>query len=224
MPVKKPTAHEAPSLRRKRRPIQEVTSLILDAASEEFRRHGYDNATTATIARNAGTTEAQIFRYYGSKADLFRQSVFNQIDRHFAEFNARYLSEGTLPGDFRKLSRLYITELHEFLGEHHELLLSLFVAQTYARQDTPGMGEIDALRTYFEHGAAMVERTAGSRTLKIDPQLLVRISFGAVLASVMFKGWLFPPGLAGDARIEEAVIDFVIDGISALGLSPSGNV
>jgi AcrR family transcriptional regulator len=222
LPIKKPAPHETPSPRRKRRPVHEVTSLILEAANEEFRRHGYDNATTATIARNAGTTEAQIFRYYGSKADLFRQSVFNQIDRQFADFNARYLSEGTLPGDFRKLSRLYISELHDFLEKHHELLLSLFVAQTYARHETPGVGEIDALRTYFEHGAAMVDRTAGSRALKIDPQLLVRISFGAVLASVMFKEWLFPPGLAEDASIEEAVIDFVIDGISALSRPSAG--
>jgi hypothetical protein len=44
---------------------------------------------------------------------------------------------------------------------------------------------------------------------------MVRVSFVAVLASLMFKDWLFPKGLASDADIREAIVDFVIDGINA---------
>ena len=37
----------------------------------------------------------------------------------------------------------------------------------------------------------------------------------AVLACVMFKDWIFPKGLASNADISAAIIDFVIDGINA---------
>ena len=39
--------------------------------------------------------------------------------------------------------------------------------------------------------------------------------FGAVLASVMFKDWLFPEGLASDEQITIAVNDFIKEGIRA---------
>jgi hypothetical protein len=44
---------------------------------------------------------------------------------------------------------------------------------------------------------------------------MVRVSFVAVLASLMFKDWLFPAGMASEDEIREAIVDFVIDGIRA---------
>ena len=44
---------------------------------------------------------------------------------------------------------------------------------------------------------------------------MVRVSFAAVLANVMFRDWLFPAGLASEHDIREAIIDFVIDGLRA---------
>ena len=199
--------------RRKRRATTEVTGLLIEAATEEFKRFGYASATTASIARRAGATEAQLFRYFGSKADLFRESVFNQLDRHFAEFNAQHLVEDAAIDDVRTLARLYITELQRFLSQHSELMLSLFVAQTYGPEVSPGVHEIASLQAYFRRGTALVENTVAVGSRRIDARLLVRISFAAVLANVMFKGWLFPPGLASESEIGDAVIDFVIDGI-----------
>ena len=51
--------------------------------------------------------------------------------------------------------------------------------------------------------------------LAVDAALMVRVSFAAVLANVMFKDWLFPKGISSDGAIRDAVIDFVIDGIRA---------
>jgi hypothetical protein len=41
----------------------------------------------------------------------------------------------------------------------------------------------------------------------------VRVSFVAVLACVMFKDWIFPPGMASDEEITAAINDFVMEGI-----------
>lgn len=204
--------------RKKRRSSEEILEKLVGAAREEFKRSGFAGATTATIARNAEVTEAQLFRYFDSKADLFREAVFEPLNKHFSEFNARYPTATASDDNIRERARLYITELQQFLDEHSKLLLSLVVSQLFTSgpsQGAKGQGveEIESLRHYFDSGAAMMNNRV-EKNPKVDPKLLVRVSFAAVLGCVMFKDWIFPTGLASDDDIGAAIIDFVLDGIS----------
>lgn len=205
-------------VKKKRRSSEEIMEKLVAAAREEFKRCGFSGATTAAIARNAEVTEAQLFRYFESKSDLFREAVFEPLNRHFSEFNARYPSDAAREENIRERARLYITELQQFLDEHSKLLLSLVVAQIFTSGGLQGAGgqgveEIESLRHYFDRGAAMMSSRV-EKDPKVDPKLLVRVSFAAVLGCVMFKDWIFPTGLASDDDIGSAIIDFVLDGIS----------
>jgi len=187
---------------------------LLTAAREEFRRRGFAGATTAAIARNAAVTEAQLFRYFESKSDLFREAVFEPLDKHFSEFNARYPTSAHSSESIRDRVRLYISELQQFLDEHSKSLLSLIVAQRFTSGNMPGARKIESLSQYFDHGAAMMtERVDKNPT--VDPKLMVRVSFAAVLGCVLFRDWMFPRGFARNADIRAAIIEFVIDGIGA---------
>lgn len=201
-------------LRRKRRSPEAVRDLIVAAAGHEFEANGYSGATTAAIARRAEVTEAQIFRLFTSKADLFREAIFQPLNRHFADFHAKAQVDAVSDAGFRTLAARYIDELQDFMAEHSRSLMSLIVAKEYMQGDTEGLGELQGLLAYFEGGAAaMAARAEG--TARVAPELMVRVSFAAVLANVMFKDWLFPPGLASDDQIREATIAFVIDGLRA---------
>ena len=206
--------------RKPRRAPAEIRERILNAAGEEFKSCGYAGATTLNIARRAEVTEAQLFRYFASKSVLFREAVFEPLVRHFDAFDARH-NAGLLDGPgIRENARLYISELQQFIREHSGLLMSLVVAQTYAPLTMPGVGEIDSLQNYFARGAAMMRRTRKDKAeLTVEPKLMVRVSFAAVLACILFKDWIFPPGMAGEAEISEAIIDFVLDGIT-IDLAP----
>lgn len=203
---------------RKRRSSEEIMERLVTAAREEFKRSGYVGATTAVIARNAEVTEAQLFRYFDSKADLFREAVFEPLNKHFSEFNSRYPTAVVNDENIRERTRLYITELQGFLEEHSKLLLSLVVAQLFTSGVSQGVrgqgvGEIESLRHYFERGATAMSNRVETDA-PVDPKLLVRVSFAAVLGCVLFKDWIFPEGLASDEDIRSAILDFVIDGIS----------
>jgi AcrR family transcriptional regulator len=200
-------------VRKKRRSPEEIRERLINAAREEFKRCGFVGATTAAIARNAEVTEAQLFRYFESKAALFREAVFERLNKHFSEFNAQYPTDFSSKENIRDRARLYITELQQFLDEHSKLLLSLVVAQIFTSGSLQGVGEIESLRHYFERGAATMSSRV-EKNPKVDPGLLVRVSFAAVLGCVIFKDWIFPAGLASDEDISAAIIDFVIDGIS----------
>jgi AcrR family transcriptional regulator len=204
----------APTKRRKRRSTEENMDRIIRAAADEFKAAGFTGATTAAIARNAEVTEAQLFRYFASKAELFRESVFKPLNQHFLDFFHSSGQSDAAEAETRDdLSRRYISELQQFLSEHSKMLMSLVVAQTYA-PGTDGVNEFDSLNTYFERGAAMMTGRM-ARTPKVDPKLMVRVSFAAVLACILFKEWIFPPGMASDGEIGAAIKDFVMDGINA---------
>lgn len=204
----------SPAPRRKRRSVEEIEDRLLTAAREAFERHGFAGATTAAIARRAEVTEAQLFRTFGSKADLFREAVFKPLNEHFFGFHARRLASATDAEDTRARARDYITELQAFIEDHGEMLMSLVVAEAYSPESVKGLGAMDSLAAYFDRGAAMMNSRTGGAA-QVDPRLMVRVSFAAVMASVMFKDWLFPEGLAAPGQIRDAIIDFVLDGINA---------
>jgi AcrR family transcriptional regulator len=195
--------------RRRRRSSEEVSDRILDAAAEEFEQAGYSGATTAAIARRAEVTEAQIFRLFGSKRELFHAAIFAPLNRHFQEFHARTAADATPPSEALALS--YIGELQDFIEQHSRMLMSLIVASAYSPGDTGGVGEMEGLRAYFERGAAMMTERGASGG-RVDPALMVRVSFAAVLANVMFRDWLFPKSMDQET-IRRAIGDFIVHGI-----------
>ena len=204
---------EHPVARKQRRSPVEIRERILRGAGEEFKACGYAGATTLNIARRADVTEAQLFRYFASKSILFREAIFEPLVRHFDAFDASHKISAKEGGNLRENARLYISELQEFIGEHSKMLMSLVVAQTYAPFTMPGVSEIDSLQSYFARGAALMERRTPAKA-KVAPKLMVRVSFAAVLSCILFKDWMFPAEIASEQEISDAIIDFVLDGIT----------
>lgn len=52
-----------------------VEQRLLQAGKKLFATHGFENTTTSGIARQAGTSESQLVKYFGSKEGLL-QSIF----------------------------------------------------------------------------------------------------------------------------------------------------
>jgi AcrR family transcriptional regulator len=198
---------------KRRRSAQESRHRLVQAARDEFRRFGFSGATTAAIARAAETSEAHLFRHFPTKAELFREAVFEALNEHFSAFNTRYGTDIEATPNIRRQARRYISELQIFLREHSSLLLSLIAAQTFALDALTGKTEIDSLKAYFKRGSALMRKRVHG-TPKVDPNLLVRVSFAAVLGCVIFRDWVCPAGTASDAQINDAIIDFIIEGIN----------
>jgi AcrR family transcriptional regulator len=210
--VSKPQSLEG--ARRKRRSTAEIRDRIVRAAGVEFESAGYSGATIATIALRAEVTEAQIFRCFESKAQLFEAAVFEPLNRGFAEFNARMLDPENVAASLREGSAGYITALQGFMDRHSRALMALVMARAYEKAAGAQTAIGDDLREYFEIGAETMRQRVGSNP-RVAPELMVRVSFAAVLGCALFKDWLFPPGLASEEAIRSATIAFVVDGINA---------
>ncbi|HKE75173.1 MAG TPA: helix-turn-helix domain-containing protein, partial [Acidimicrobiales bacterium] len=54
---------------------EETRERLLDAAARVFELKGYEGATVAQIAREAGVSSGAIYAHYASKADLLADAL-----------------------------------------------------------------------------------------------------------------------------------------------------
>ena len=68
---------------------------ILAAAFDEFAEHGLDGTSTDVIARKAGVSQPYLFRLFGTKKELYLESVrrclrelphFDELARYYPQF------------------------------------------------------------------------------------------------------------------------------------------
>jgi AcrR family transcriptional regulator len=90
---------------------------LMHAGKHLFARLGYEQASTATIAREAGSSESQLMRYFGGKAGLL-DALFNET---WTEVIARISEEipPAAPAHDTILGMLSITM--EAFGRDHEV-------------------------------------------------------------------------------------------------------
>ncbi len=197
--------------RRKRRSTREVVDRIIDAAFLEFGENGYASTTTAAIARRADVAEALIFTHFTSKANLFRKAVFKPLDDHFSNFiatHAQVNDEATR----RRESRAYVSDLVTFVRQHSGMFKSLVVNEAFSGNGDASSG-LRGLQDYFDKMSALEEsRLEGPP--RVEPRLMSRISFAAILGYVLCDTWLIPEGTASDAQVHEALCDFIMEGLA----------
>jgi AcrR family transcriptional regulator len=61
---------------------RDTRQLLLQAASEEFARHGYDGANVNRISRAAGFAKGTIYNYFPSKRALMEALIDTIAERH----------------------------------------------------------------------------------------------------------------------------------------------
>ncbi|WP_245645161.1 TetR/AcrR family transcriptional regulator [Pseudonocardia acaciae] len=148
----------------------ERRSQVLGIAAGEFANHGLHGASTEAIAREAGITQAYVFRMFGTKKALFLELVGAAFDR-FSDGMSRAargekgLSALTLMG----------AQYYEMLADRTTLLLQL---QGFA---ACGDSEVrDLVRTRVGRMWDTVADTAG-----LDPVTVKSfLAFGMLLNNV----------------------------------------
>ncbi|MFG1621530.1 TetR/AcrR family transcriptional regulator [Kribbella sp. NPDC049227] len=148
----------------------ERRSQLLGIAAREFAAHGLHGASIEAIAREAGITQAYVFRMFGTKKALFLELVGAAFDRFSdgmsqAAAGAQSLDALTLMG----------AQYYELLAERTTLLLQL---QGFA---ACGDSEVrDLVRTRLAHMWDTVADTTG-----LDPVTVKSfLAYGMLLNNV----------------------------------------
>ena len=86
---------------------------VLEIAAREFAQHGLHGASIETIAREAGITQAYVFRMFGTKKALFLELVTTAFDR---------VSEGMLAADNPATTRTGLDALSRMGARYYDQL------------------------------------------------------------------------------------------------------
>ena len=120
------------------RPKAHVRAAILEAAAAEFADVGFARATLATIARRAGTSIGNLYKYFADKDALFAAAIPPALVAKLKRlFRARMRAVGT-ESDVGRLSaghpyRVAAATLLEFSFSHRHQVLFLFRSATGTR-------------------------------------------------------------------------------------------
>jgi AcrR family transcriptional regulator len=111
---------------------------LLNAGKSLFAKNGYEQTSTAAIARESGSSESQLIRYFGGKAGLL-EAIFNESWSGLNEYVQQHISEAAhgreaiiriLSLMIQAFSRdhdiafLFLFEGRRMRGGSHEVLLS----------------------------------------------------------------------------------------------------
>ena len=196
----------------------DARQALIEAARLVFTEQGYAGATTRAIANRAGVNEVTIFRQFGSKANLFKEAVFQPFDRYLTEFIQRELTgTGAASKPLAKTWRRFTGDLFVLLDQNSALLNALIVACNYDSGEIFGVHDLTSLDRYFEHATEALKQFGDEPAEKIrDPEVIARLVFGMVSSVALFRGWLFPENVAPMEKVIDVMQRF---GERAFGIS-----
>jgi AcrR family transcriptional regulator len=118
-----------PKLKRQHQ-ADRTREVILHAASREFRRHGFDGASTVAITEAAGVNASLLYYHFKNKLGLYKAVVLSAIEQ-VAERAIEGLSSSGSAGE--RLLRAVVMHFDRFVT--HPEAMSLMQQQVLLRSD-----------------------------------------------------------------------------------------
>ena len=151
-----------------RRPRGEVRRLILDAARDLFARQDYRSTTTREIAEAAGVIEPLLFRHFGSKAALFRETMVVPFTSFVDDFGRTWQAVVPEETDEDELAGLFVGQLYDVFVEHQGLVLTLLASEALSDEEMTEAGIADIRRALAVLGRISAEGMA-MRGTRVEP-------------------------------------------------------
>lgn len=167
---------------------------ILDAARRLFLAHGYADASTEAVRREAGVSKETLYRYYRTKEELFADVLRRLTLEHLpkpVQLDEK-LSVGADRRQLQKIVRQLAGEIVEVMMQPDYLALLRIVVAESAR--FPHLGELFR-KTVPEQGIAIIvellkKLRKKGLAAKIDDEAAARMLLGSLLTYAVMDGIL----------------------------------
>jgi AcrR family transcriptional regulator len=189
--------------------------LLLDAARDLFAERGFKGTSTRDVAERAGVSEVMIFRHFGSKANLFQESVVEP----FTSFMQRYITDYR-SREHGKLSpeeegRVFYTGLFNVLRAERAALLALMAARQF--DDLPDSASAE-VQEAFGQVLRLVEEVVSTEAEErqftdFDLVPTVRVMFSMVLAAALHGDWMGMGRTVSYDRVLDTMTQLTVRGL-----------
>jgi AcrR family transcriptional regulator len=193
----------------------EARPAIVASARELFAARGFDGTSLRDVAQHAAVSEALLYRYFGTKAALFEESVIAP----YRGFVQRFLDDWEAVDARRSNEEMvtrFVGDLYAFVVEHRDLLFALAAADRFGAPAAEGVGTLSReIRRLTDFTAT----EAASRGLgHVDLEMAVTSTTALVLAVGLLDDVLFTGASRPDpARLLREVSRYALGGIEQRG-------
>jgi AcrR family transcriptional regulator len=189
--------------------------LLLDAARDLFAERGFKGTSTRDIAERAGVSEVMIFRHFGTKANLFQESVVEPFTTFMQRYIAAYRSREHGKLSPEEEGRAFYTGLFEVLRAEREALLALMAARQFDDLPDAASTEVEAA---FGEVLALVEEVVATEAEErqfrdFDLVPTVRVMFSMVLAAALHGDWMGMGRKVSYDRVLDSMTQLTVRGL-----------
>jgi AcrR family transcriptional regulator len=150
---------------------------LLNAGKTLFAKNGYEQTSTAAIARDAGSSESQLIRYFGGKAGLL-EAIFNES---WSGLNLQV--EAVLAGaeHGREAILRLLTLMVRALGQDLDIAFLFLFEGRRMRGHSPEVLLSKGFQEFMRQVIAQIRRGQedGSFRADLEPRVLCSAMFGA---------------------------------------------
>ena len=187
---------------------------LLDAALELFVAQGFAATKAEEVAKRAGVSKGTLFLYFGSKEELFKAVVRENISGQFSEFN---VALDSYTGSTESLMRTFMAAWWVRVGATHSAgICKLMVSEGRQFPELAEFYRAEVIDPACQVIARVLERGVQRGELHAN---LSTHSVYTLLAPILFLMlWNSAPGLSGDRTLDGAAfldtqIDVLLHGI-----------
>ncbi|HVP65860.1 MAG TPA: helix-turn-helix domain-containing protein [Anaeromyxobacteraceae bacterium] len=167
---------------RRERAREHARRGILEAAAVVFARRGYKAATLADLAEAAGFAPPSLYRYFGSKEEIFKSLVEMLAAEVTATFEVPVDRTQPLAERLRTLFEAQ-RRVDESRGEIFDIVLGNAAHGAPCTLEGRSLADPGAGIAYYEeHLAGWLKRNAARRELRHPPEVAARAIAGIVFA------------------------------------------
>ena len=177
---------------RQRRPRGEPRRLLIEAARDLFNRKGYSSTSTREIAEQATVSETLIYRYFRTKAGLFREAMVQPfveaLDAEIERLDTHPITEALALDETRE----FVGALYDLFRKHRSLAGMVFAADALVESEVAESGMIDDVRDALDRFVKAARDQARGAGVLIDPtahDLAIRGHMALVAGIATFGPW-----------------------------------
>ena len=194
---------------------------LLDAALELFVEQGFAETKAEDVAKRAGVSKGTLFLYFGSKEELFKAVVRENIAGQFSEFN---VALDSYTGSTESLMRTFMAAWWVRVGATHSAgICKLMVSEGRQFPELAEFYRAEVIDPACQVISRVLDRGVQRGELKVPTS---PHNVYTLLAPILFLMlWNSAPGLSGAMVLDGATflgnqIDVLLHGI---GVRPSGD-
>lgn len=193
--------------------LTEKQKDIIQAALELFAENGYNGTTTQAIAQKAKVSEKTLFKYFGSKKELFKQTVYpamlQALRPMLMERVEKILDKKY---DYHDLVRALFKDRVEFAKENTDVI-KLILQELLLSSEFREVMATFAQQNVFSRVSPIFQSAIEAKKTDMPVSSLIRVVLSLLAGYVITRTILIPDKEWDDEKEIEFMLDILFNGM-----------